>query len=178
MGHTAPTVFREIAETDFDDMADALIEMQAHYRVHCPARGSIIDGLKSRPAASRILLACESEGIAGFACFSAIYPGPGLTSGFFLKELYVRHDRRRSGLGKRLMAQLAAMARQEGHDRIDWTVDADDLRLQQFYEMLGGRPLPEKRFFRVAGAKLAELAETRIGLELNARRHVGELEEE
>ncbi|WP_245288186.1 GNAT family N-acetyltransferase [Bradyrhizobium sp. Ec3.3] len=159
MGQTAPTAFREIAETDFDDMADVLIEMQAHYRARCPTRDSIIDGLKSRPAGSRVLLACENDGIAGFACFSAIYPGPGLTSGFFLKELYVRHDRRRSGLGKRLMAQLAALARHEGHDRIDWTVDADDPGLQEFYEMLGGRALPEKRFFRMAGAKLTELAE-------------------
>jgi GNAT superfamily N-acetyltransferase len=82
-----------------------------------------------------------------------------LTSGFFLKELYVRHNRRGAGLGKRLMARLAEIAHQEGHDRIDWTADADDLRLQHFYEMLGGRALPEKRFFRIAGAKLRELAE-------------------
>ena len=159
MGHTALTVFREIAETDFDDVADVLIEMQAHYRGHCPTRNSIMDGLKSRPAGSRMLLAYENERIAGFACFSAIYPGPGLTSGFFLKELYVRHNRRGSGVGKRLMVRLAAMARQEGHDRIDWTVDTDDLRLQQFYEMLGGRALPEKRFFRIVGARLTDLAE-------------------
>jgi GNAT superfamily N-acetyltransferase len=157
MGHTAPAIFREIAETDFDGLADALIEMQAHYRAHCPSRDAIIDGLRSRPAGSRILIAYENDRVAGFACF--IYPGPGLTSGFFLKELYVRHNRRRSGLGKRLMARLAAMAQQEGHARIDWTVDTDDLRLQQFYETLGGRSLPEKRFFRMTGAKLTELAE-------------------
>ncbi|WP_245003862.1 GNAT family N-acetyltransferase [Bradyrhizobium liaoningense] len=159
MGQIAPTAFREITEADFDDVADAMIEMQAHYRARCPARDLIIDGLRSRPTGSRILLACENDGVAGFACFSAIYPGPGLTSGFFLKELYVRHDRRSSGLGRRLMARLAAIARQEGHDRIDWTVDAVDLRLQQFYEMLGGQALPEKRFFRIAGTKLTELAE-------------------
>jgi GNAT superfamily N-acetyltransferase len=159
MGHTTPTIFREIAEADFDGVADALIEMQAHYRAHCPTRDSIIDGLRSRPTGSRILIAYENDRIAGFACFSAIYPGPGLTSGFFLKELYVRRNRRRSGLGKRLIARLAAMARQEGHARIDWTVDTDDLRLQQFYETLGGRSLPEKRFFRITGAKLTELAE-------------------
>ena len=60
---------------------------------------------------------------------------------------------------ERLMARLAEIAHQEGHDRIDWTADADDLRLQHFYEMLAGRALPEKRFFRIAGAKLRELAE-------------------
>ena len=159
MGQTVPTIFREIADTDVEGVADALVEMQAHYHAHCPARDAIIEGLRSRPAGSRILLACENDEIAGLACFNAIYPGPGLTSGFFLKELYVRRNRRSSGLGRRLMARLAAMARQEGHDRIDWTVDADDLRLQHFYEMLGGRALPEKRFFRVTGAKLRELAE-------------------
>jgi hypothetical protein len=34
------------------------------------------------------------------------------------------------------------------------------LRLQQFYEMLGGRALPEKRFFRIEGAALTKLADT------------------
>jgi GNAT superfamily N-acetyltransferase len=159
MAPAALTVFREIVEADYDDVADVLIEMQAHYRASCPPRDTIIDGLRSRPAGSRVLLACESGRIAGLACFSAIYPGPGLTSGFFLKDLYVRHDRRNGGLGKRLMARLAAIAVKEGHNRLDWTVDADDLRLQQFYEMLGGQALPEKLFFRVAGAKLKELTE-------------------
>ena len=149
---------REIEETDFEAMADALIEMQAHYRVHCPTRETIVEGLRSRPVGSRILLACEHDKLAGFACFSAVYPGPGLTSGFFLKELYVRNHWRGSGLGKRLMSRLAAIARRDGHGRIDWTVDADDLRLQSFYEMLGGQALPAKRFFCITGAGLTELA--------------------
>ena len=153
------TTLREIEDADFEAMADALIEMQAYYRVHCPSRDAIIAGLKSRPAGSRIVLAYENDKLAGFACFSAIYPGPGLTSGFFLKELYVRDDWRGSGLGKRLMSRLAAIARQDGHGRIDWTVDADDLRLQSFYEMLGGQALPAKRFFRITGAGLTELAD-------------------
>jgi GNAT superfamily N-acetyltransferase len=153
------TTLREIEEADFAAMADALIEMQAYYRVHCPSRDAIIEGLKSRPAGSRILLGYERDRLAGFACFSAIYPGPGLTSGFFLKELYVRDDWRGSGLGKRLMSRLAAIARLDGHGRIDWTVDADDLRLQKFYEMLGGQALPAKRFFRITGAGLTELAD-------------------
>ena len=153
------TTLREIDEADFDEMANALIEMQAHYRVHCPSRDAIIEGLRSRPAGSRILLACEDGKLAGFACFSAIYPGPGLSSGFFLIELYVRDDWRGGGLGRKLMSRLAAIARQDGHGRIDWTVDADDLRLQRFYEMLGGRAQPAKRFFRITGTELTELAE-------------------
>ncbi|MBW7968564.1 GNAT family N-acetyltransferase [Bradyrhizobium sp. BR 10289] len=133
--------------------------MQAYYRVPCPPRDAIIAGLKSRPVGSRILLAYEHDRLAGFACFSALYPGPGLTSGFFLKELYVRNEWRGGGLGRKLMSRLAAIAQQDGHGRIDWTVDADDLRLQGFYEMLGGQALPAKRFFRITGSELAQLAE-------------------
>ena len=153
------TTLREIEDADFEAMADALSEMQAYYRVPCPPRDEIIAGLNSRPAGSRILLAYEHDKLAGFACFSALYPGPGLTSGFFLKELYVRNDWRGSGLGKKLMSRLAAIARQDGHGRIDWTVDADDVRLQRFYEMLGGQALPAKRFFRITGAGLTALAD-------------------
>ena len=153
------TTLREIEEADFEAMADALIEMQVYYRVPCPPRDAIIAGLTSRPAGSRILLAFDHDKLAGFACFSAIYPGPGLTSGFFLKELYVRDAWRGSGLGKKLMSRLAAIARQDGHSRIDWTVDADDLRLQSFYEMLGGQALPAKRFFRITGTELIALAD-------------------
>ena len=153
------TTLREIESADFEAMADALIEMQAYYRVPCPPRDAIIAGLNSTPAGSRILLAYEHGKLAGFACFSAIYPGPGLTSGFFLKELYVRGAWRGSGLGKKLMSRLAVIARQDGHGRIDWTVDADDLRLQHFYEMLGGQALPAKLFFRITGAELTALAD-------------------
>jgi GNAT superfamily N-acetyltransferase len=100
------------------------------------------------------LLALTTEQVVGLAAFSAIYPGPGLTPGFFLKDLYVRQSHRGSGLGKQLMGRLATMARDEGIGQIDWTVDADDQRLRQFYETLGGHAVPEKLFYRLSGARL------------------------
>jgi len=46
----------------------------------------------------------------------------------------------------------------EGISRIDWTADADDARLQEFYKTLGGAILQEKVFFRIKDEKLTELA--------------------
>ena len=152
--------FREIEPTDLEGAADLLVEMQGHYRAHCPVRAEIIAGLGSRPTGTRILLALERDTIVGLACFSAVYPGPGLTSGYFLKELYVRTDQRGSGIGKMLMSRLAILAQSEGISRIDWTADIKDKRLQQFYEALGGRALPEKLFFRISGSELTALADS------------------
>lgn len=75
-----------------------------------------------------------------------------------MKDLYVRQDRRGSGLGRALMSRLAKLAQIEGIARIDWTADADDTRLQEFCAVLGGAVLPEKLFFRIGGEKLKELA--------------------
>ena len=65
--------------------------MQAHYRVPCPAADSILRDLANLPAGVEILVA-EADAIIGFAIFSAIYPGPGLGSGFFLKEVFVSRE--------------------------------------------------------------------------------------
>ncbi|WP_132277940.1 GNAT family N-acetyltransferase [Neorhizobium sp. JUb45] len=91
--------------------------------------------------------------------FSAIYPGPGLHAGIFLKELYVTRNCRSAGLGKALMRELAIIARQRNLKRIDWTADADDKRLLQFYDELGGTRRPEKLFYRLDGNALLRLGE-------------------
>ena len=151
--------FREIEPTDLEGAADLLVEMQRHYRAHCPARTEIIAGIVSRPSGTRILLAFQCDTIVGLATFNAIYPGPGLTSGYFLKDLYVRENQRGSGIGKMLMSRLANLAQSEGIKRIDWTADIDDKPLRRFYETLGGQILNDKIFFRVSGSKLTKLAE-------------------
>lgn len=81
--------------------------MQAHYGAHCPDRESIVESLKARPQGARVLLALDNEKVVGLACFRALFPGPGLTTGFFLKGFYVRQHRRGRGLGRKLMALIA-----------------------------------------------------------------------
>lgn len=151
---------REVTPADYRVLADLLVEMQAHYRAACPPRDDIVRALQDRPAGSRILIACRGSAIIGLATFSAVYPGPGLTSGHFLKDLYVASTARGQGIGKRLMRHLAHVTRSEGLQRIDWTVDANDRDLATFYATLGSRHLPEKAFYRLTGPALDALAES------------------
>lgn len=131
--------------------------MQAHYDVPCPPREKILEGLASMPTGTEILVATQRE-IVGFAAITPVYPGPGLGSGLFLKELFVSKQHRGSGVGKSLIQGLAKLALERGHARIDWTADRDDPRLRAFYEGLGGVPKPEKLFYRFEGSALHEAA--------------------
>lgn len=150
---------RLCAEADHPALAGVMAEMQAHYRVPCPPDAEIRAGLANRPAGTELLVAELDGAIVGFAAFSALYPGPGLRPGCFLKEIYVSEAARGLGAGKALLAELARLALARGFGRIDWTAARDDERLLRFYEILGGKQHPEKVFFRLTGEGLARLAE-------------------
>jgi ribosomal protein S18 acetylase RimI-like enzyme len=104
------------------------------------------------------MVAAEDDHVVAFCAFNEIYPGPGLEAGIFLKELYVAQSRRGFGLGRSLMRELAAIARQRQLTRIDWTADADDQRLLHFYDRLGATSKPEKLFYRLDGDALFSLS--------------------
>ncbi len=138
-------------------LARLLEEMQAHYNVPCPPAETVLDSLTSLPAGVTILVA-ETDRIVGFAAFSAVYPGPGLASGLFLKELFVTKECRQSGVGSTLMRAVAAFAVEHGHKRVDWTAARGNTRLLAYYEELGALRQEDKVFFRLTGEALARLA--------------------
>lgn len=144
--------------SDHVALAALLEEMQAHYEVPCPSHETILEGLRNMPRGTEILVAGTEE-IMGFAAFSSVYPGPGLESGLFLKELFVSRSHRDSGAGTCLIKALARLAIERGHKRVDWTADRNDPRLRAFYERLGAMPKPEKIFYRLDGAALLATAE-------------------
>lgn len=150
---------RACEEADHPALAALMGQMQAHYGVACPTDAEIRSGLANRPAGTELLVAEHNGALIGFAAFSAIYPGPALKPGFFLKEIYVAEAARGLGAGKALLAELARLALARGLGRIDWTAARDDERLLRFYESLGGKQHPEKVFFRLTGEALARLAE-------------------
>lgn len=139
-------------------LAALFVEMQAHYAVPCPAPEAIVAGLASRPDGTELIVAERGGALIGFAAFGAVYPGPGLKPGLFMKELYVAAAARGAGAGHALMRALAREALSRGLSRIDWTADADDGRLIAFYEALGGTPQRKKLFFRLTGEALAAAA--------------------
>ena len=57
------------------------------------------------------------------------------------------------------MRELARLALQGGHKRLDWTADGQNSRLRAFYDDLGGTVQQDKLFYRLSGEALAALAD-------------------
>jgi GNAT superfamily N-acetyltransferase len=152
---------RPFSTSDKTALVTLFDEMQRYYRVACPPPSVIEGDLAELPAGVEIIVA-ETDRIIGFATYSTIYPGPGLRSGLFAKELFVTAGSRGNGVGKAPIQAVARVAVERGHKRIDWTADRNNSGLLSFYSGLGALAQDEKVFYRLAGDALTSLAAARI----------------
>src|SRR5262245_14908169 len=150
-------VVRPRTSADDPVLVRLLTEMQAYYRVYCPPPETILNDLANLPTGVEILVA-EADAVIGFAIFSAIYPGPGLAAGFFLKEIFVSEAFRGNGVGTVLMQSLARTAVERGFKRVDWTAARNKPRLLTFYDGFGAIRQEDKVYFRLTGDALTDLA--------------------
>ena len=81
--------------------------------------------------------------------------------GIYLEDLFVRESARGRGIGKALLAALAARCRDEGLARLEWWVLDWNAPSIAFYESLGAVPMDEWTVMRVTGEALERLAATR-----------------
>ncbi|HEY1382573.1 MAG TPA: GNAT family N-acetyltransferase [Dongiaceae bacterium] len=150
-------VVRPRSPTDDGALVRLFTEMQAYYGVYCPPAETILGDLANLPAGIEIQVA-ETDAVIGFAIFSAIYPGPGLAAGFFLKEVFVSEACREGGAGTALIQSVARIAVERGFKRVDWTAARNRQRLLAFYDRLGAIRQEDKVFFRLTGDALTRLA--------------------
>jgi GNAT superfamily N-acetyltransferase len=85
------------------------------------------------------LVADDGETLLGFAILNPYFPGPRLTHGLFLKELYVAASARSKGVGEKLIEGIRALARERGDTRVIWTTGEQNEGSQRFYDRLGMR---------------------------------------
>lgn len=94
----------------------------------------------------------------GFALFFHNFSTFEGKQGIYLEDLFVHPDARGSGLGKALLARLAALAVERDCARLEWSVlDWNDPAIR-FYQSVGAKPMDEWTVYRVDGAALNQLA--------------------
>jgi GNAT superfamily N-acetyltransferase len=93
----------------------------------------------------------------GFALWFYNYSTWEGRAGIYLEDLYVRPEARGHGLGRRLIADLAALAVREGCRRLDLTV-LEWNPARDFYHRQGLEARKEWLPYRVSGAALKALA--------------------
>ena len=95
---------------------------------------------------------------AGFALYFHNYSTWRGNAGIFLEDLFVRPAFRGRGIGKALIAAVAAIAVAEGCSRFEWAVLDWNTPAIDFYNSLGAIPLSEWTTMRLTGEPLANLA--------------------
>jgi GNAT superfamily N-acetyltransferase len=97
---------------------------------------------------------------AGFALFFHNYSTFLTKPGIYLEDLFVEPELRGHGIGRALLARLAALAVERGCGRLEWSVLKWNTPAIGFYEKLGAVPMEEWQVYRLTGEALHRLGGT------------------
>jgi GNAT superfamily N-acetyltransferase len=115
-------------------------------------------GLFGERPYAEVILAVEDGQAVGFALFfhnfSTFLGRPGI----YLEDLFVLPEHRCLGIGRTLLAHLAALAVDRGCGRLEWAVLDWNRDAIAFYERLGARPNSDWTVYRLTGEALTGLA--------------------
>jgi GNAT superfamily N-acetyltransferase len=144
-----PLILRFIRElAEYERLADRVVATEESIRA----------SLFGSPRFAEVLIA-EMSGVAsGFALFFHNFSTFAGKPGIYLEDLYVREECRGRGVGAALLARLAAVARERGCARLEWSVLNWNESAIGFYRSIGAKPMDEWTVYRLEGDALDALA--------------------
>jgi GNAT superfamily N-acetyltransferase len=145
----APTILRFIRElAEYEREPDAVEVTEAVLAAQ----------LSEETPPFECLLAEEGSEPMGFALFFHTYSTWRGRRGLHLEDLWVTPSARRRGVGRALLARLAAIAVARGCARLEWSVlDWNELA-HSFYRGVGAQAMSEWTTWRLDGAGLQRLS--------------------
>ena len=139
-------LIRDLAE--YERLAHEVVGDEAQLHAH----------LFGERAAAEVLVGEVDGAVAGFALFFVSFSTFLTRPGIYLEDLFVRPEHRGSGLGKALLARLAAVTRERGYGRLEWSVLDWNEPAIAFYRAKGAEPVDGWTRYRVVGSALEDLA--------------------
>lgn len=112
----------------------------------------------ARPAVEALIAEWQGEAV-GLALFFTTYSTFRGRPGLYLEDLFVLPKARGNGIGKGLLAALAALALRRGCIRVDWSVLDWNEPALEFYRSLGAAPRGQWTVYSLRDAALSGLAE-------------------
>jgi GNAT superfamily N-acetyltransferase len=152
---------RAVTEDEMPQVLAFIRELAVYERLEHQVVASVADlsaALFGPRRYAEVVFACLDGVPVGFALFfhnfSTFLGKPGI----YLEDLYVRPTVRGQGIGRRLLAWLAATALERGCARLDWAVLDWNEPALGFYRSLGAVAQDEWTTFRLTDAALENLA--------------------
>lgn len=144
-----PTILRFIRElAAFEKLADEVVATEDQLRAAL---------FSDQPVAESLIGRCDERPVA-FALFFTSFSTFLGQAGIYLEDLYVTPDYRRRGYGRRLLAHLAALARERGCGRVEWSVLDWNQPAIESYRRVGATPMEQWTVYRLTGEALIRLA--------------------
>jgi ribosomal protein S18 acetylase RimI-like enzyme len=175
MGRTAATTRRESLEditvrraglADARLVHDLILDLAKSLGAESKVRSSAEDiaraGFGPAPV-FEALIAERRGGAVGLCLFFDSFSSWNGRRGVYVQDLYVAEGARGVGLGRRLLAEAAAIVRARGGTYLRLSVDADNAAARDFYERVGLRRASTERIYQVRDREFAELAESARG---------------
>lgn len=111
-------------------------------------------------ATAHAIVAEQGDGLVGMAIYFFNYSTWQGRNGLYLEDLFVEPACRGAGIGKALLARLAAIAVEQDCGRFEWSVLDWNTPAIEFYQSLGAKPQSEWVRYRLDGEALKALAAT------------------
>ena len=109
---------------------------------------------------AQVIFLMEDGKEVGFALYFHNFSTFLGRSGIYLEDLFVLPEYRGRGYGKALLCRLAAIAREEGCGRLEWSCLDWNQPSIDFYKSLNACPMDEWTVYRLTGKTLQDMAQT------------------
>ncbi len=155
-------IIRPADLADVDRISELINELAAYERSADQVQASADDLRAALFAPQPALFGHVAElggQVVGFALWFINYSTWVGKHGIYLEDLYVTPELRGAGIGKALLAELAAICVRRGYRRLDWWVLDWNAPAIGFYERIGAVAMSEWTVHRLTGQPLADLAE-------------------
>ena len=156
-------LIRAAARADVPELLRLIRELAIYEKLEHQAVGTpeaLAASLFGPRPACEALIADVGGRAVGFALFFTTFSTFLCKPGLYLEDLFVEPAYRGLGLGKALLARLAAMTVERGGGRFEWRVLDWNEPSIRFYESLGAVIMREWLLARMTGPELARLAAT------------------
>lgn len=118
------------------------------------------NNLFTKHSHAEVILGYLNEEPVSFALyfhnFSTFLGRPGI----YLEDLFVRPSVRSQGIGQKMLAYLAKLAKERDCGRFEWWVLDWNKPAINFYQRIGAKPMDEWTVYRLSGQALDDLANT------------------
>jgi GNAT superfamily N-acetyltransferase len=131
-----------VSAADYEDLLPLIAAYQRFYEVADPDTERNREFFRRflAPSDEGLLLGARAEGrFLGYACLYWHFSSTQAVETVLMNDLYVDADARGRGVGRALIEASAAVARERGAARLQWSTAPDNHTAQRLYDATGAK---------------------------------------